>query len=803
VEASFDALVERACGYPPYDYQRRLAHDGLPELLRVPTGGGKTLAATLPWLYRRRFHPDPTVRAATPRWLVVVLPMRVLVEQTATVVLNWLERLGLDEEIGLHVVRGGEGQVESRWRLAPEREAIFVGTLDMLLSRTLNRGYGESRFSWPLDFGLLNAGVQWVFDEVQLMGPALPTSRQLEGLRRALGTALPCASMWMSATVDPEQLITVDLPRVDGVVEPGPTDWQGPLRRRLEATKVVRQLPIADHKSYVHQIAAGLAGAHRPGTLTLAIVNTVVRARELLEALASTSPAELVLLHSRFRLGDRASRVKEALARLDPDGPGRIVVSTQVVEAGADLSATTLFTEVAPWPSVVQRAGRCNRDGRAEGACVLWASPPHPAPYDAADIAAALSALRGLEGAMVTGPKLGSRAVPVKPVVHPVLRRRDLLELFDTMPDLSGNDIDVGRFLRPVEDLDVQVAWRPLGLSGPDEQEAAPTRGEQCAVPVGEVRKALEGERRAWRFDHIDGGWVRCRAADIRPGLVILLDAGEGGYQPTVGFDPASNETVPPAAPAERDAPSPLVDSEEAVGDDPLTHTPRRWVPLRRHLEDVERAARSLAGALAPMGLHPDHLEAAAVAARLHDVGKAHPVFQDTLRNTAANDDERASAELVSAPWAKSGGSRRPRHSRRYFRHELAGALALLGDGTVALDGLAEPELAIYLVAAHHGRVRIAIRSLPGEALPGGTHQAMGIQEGDLLPAVDVPGTPLPPRRLDLLPMELGTSGDGKPSWTERALALRDRPDLGPFRLAFLEALVRLADWRASAREET
>jgi CRISPR-associated endonuclease/helicase Cas3 len=97
VDTSFEALVERATGHPPYDYQRRLAQDGLPELLRVPTGGGKTLAATLPWLYCRRFHPDPAVRAATPRWLVLVLPMRVLVEQTATVVQGWLERLGLHE----------------------------------------------------------------------------------------------------------------------------------------------------------------------------------------------------------------------------------------------------------------------------------------------------------------------------------------------------------------------------------------------------------------------------------------------------------------------------------------------------------------------------------------------------------------------------------------------------------------------------------------------------------------------------------------------------------------------------------
>jgi len=36
----------------------------------------------------------------------------------------------------------------------------------------------------------------------------------------------------------------------------------------------------------------------------------------------------------------------------------------------------------------------------------------------------------------------------------------------------------------------------------------------------------------------------------------------------------------------------------------------------------------------------------------------------------------------------------------------------------------------------------------------------------------------------------------GLPSWTERVLALRD--SVGPFRLAFLETLLRAADERAS-----
>ena len=51
---------------------------------------------------------------------------------------------------------------------------------------------------------------------------------------------------------------------------------------------------------------------------------------------------------------------------------------------------------------------------------------------------------------------------------------------------------------------------------------------------------------------------------------------------------------------------------------------------------------------------------------------------------------------------------------------------------------------------------------------------------------------------LDLGVMALGAPR-GQMSWSDRALRLRDRDDVGPFRLGYLEALVRLADWRASA----
>ena len=82
--------------------------------------------------------------------------------------------------------------------------------------------------------------------------------------------------------------------------------------------------------------------------------------------------------------------------------------------------------------------------------------------------------------------------------------------------------------------------------------------------------------------------------------------------------------------------------------------------------------------------------------------------------------------------WAKSGVKGRLRHGRKYFRHELASALAALQHGL--------PFEVVYLIAAHHGKVRLSIRSLPDEDEPDDpeTLFAQGVHDSDPLPDVDL-----------------------------------------------------------------
>ena len=128
---SFDAFFQAATEKPPYDYQRRLGCEIVQSrLIDIPTGCGKTAAVILGWLWQRLRNPDNT-----PRRLVYCLPMRVLVEQTCKNARAWLEKLALGDKVGAHVLMGGEDADD--WGLYPERDAIPIGTQDMLLSRVL------------------------------------------------------------------------------------------------------------------------------------------------------------------------------------------------------------------------------------------------------------------------------------------------------------------------------------------------------------------------------------------------------------------------------------------------------------------------------------------------------------------------------------------------------------------------------------------------------------------------------------------------------------------------------------------
>jgi CRISPR-associated endonuclease/helicase Cas3 len=790
---AFSEFFTRATGFGPHKYQERLARDGLPAVIEAPTGAGKT-GVILAWLWRRLHGPD---LAGTPRRLIFALPQRTLVEQVAREAGRWLENLGLADEVALHVVMGGAGETQRQWRLDMHWPAIVVGTVDSLVSKALNRGYGIARAAFPVDFALVMNGAHWVADEVQLCPESTTTLRQLAAFARAMGTAEPFGLTCMSATIPGGLLGTVDNPEPEAgeVVRILPEERTGDLAVRLSGTRTVRRLDT-EPGSYV-RMAAELAARHRPGTLTLAVLNTVAAARQVFTRLAGGG-APCTLLHSRFRGVEREGLIGEITKPLGE--AGRIVVATQVVEAGVDLNAAVLFTEAAPWPSVVQRAGRCNRSGRIEDAELWWLPPAKHHPYAEEDVAAAAAELTSLEGEAVTGEELARRAVPVTQVQVAVLRRPDLIALFDTAPDLTGADIDISPYVRDADDLDVQLAWAEWEpASGAPPQDARlPEARWRCRVPVGQIGEIMKKGIAIWRLDQAAGSWSRVdRDHRARPGEVLLMRAADGCYDPRSGFDPDVKAPVPgcPVLGAPVDL---AAGSEDAFAEDSASLTPNwqdkpepdGWLALEQHSADVRDQAAALAGALEP-SLDDRALRSVVTAGYAHDAGKWHPLWQDALCALAKPGE--AAWIQAGRPWAKSGGQGRLRYGDGVtFRHELASLLMLSGPlrGLLGSAGAeVDADLVRYLVLAHHGRLRVSVRG-PADADPG---VLLGLKHGEERDVPPLLGQPAGRLAVDLEQFALG----GEQSWTRIALALRDQ--YGPFVLAYLEAVVRMADWRASA----
>ena len=372
------------------------------------------------------------------------------------------------------------------------------------------------------------------------------------------------------------------------------------------------------------------------------------------------------------------------------------------------------MTELAPWPSLVQRFGRCARWG-GEGQVIVidlgFDNDKQAAPYSVDALRAAREACHALPD---VGPihleryeddhrELLPRLYPYEPA-H-LLLRHELDELFDTTSDLSGADIDISRFIRSGDERDVQVFWAEVDRDGPP-ATLKPTRDQLCSVPFLKARdwlcqsksESLKPRVLAWVWDWLSHEWRKATRRDIYPGQTVLVKAETGGYRRDSGWDPASREWVEPLQLEEQHlyknvecwataadgsgwctstkrtrvfAPEDQADDAE---DDESLSVHAGWQTIASHGLQVGEAAKRIAAAVAPAKARLLHL-----AGRWHDLGKAHPAFQGCINA----DDRPARKDIAKAPDPAWPCSTRNMYcitaadQRRGFRHELASTLGL------------------------------------------------------------------------------------------------------------------------------
>jgi len=338
---------------PAFVFQRRV-HDSFREgrdiVLQAPTGAGKTRAALEPGLAGFN-HDKGHGRHDYPPRILYLQPMRTL----ASSALNNLQKS--------YTKQAWEHEWQPRIQTGDQPDDAFfegkliVATVDQMLASFLTLPYGVGRRFDNLNAGAM-IGSYLIFDEFhlyprgQMMLTALAMIKMLKGISRFTLMSATFSAVFLQAIAD-----SVD------------AEFIGDPLERTGASLFADVTHVQTQTRIWHAVDGALdadAVRQRRGRRTICICNTVSRARALFAALQTALPeVECVLLHSQFYRGDRMRIQSRLLAAFTDDErpPDRdiIIIATQVIEVGLDISADVLLTECAPAASLIQRAGRCAR----------------------------------------------------------------------------------------------------------------------------------------------------------------------------------------------------------------------------------------------------------------------------------------------------------------------------------------------------------------------------------------------------------------------------------------------------------
>jgi CRISPR-associated endonuclease/helicase Cas3 len=774
-----------AChGYEPFPWQEslaeRIAAGSWPEALTPPTGAGKTAVIDV-WLWAR------LEGLSVPTRLVYVIDRRLIVDSVSTYATALAQFVPADQRPTVATMRGGIS-IDDTW-LDPVRSAIIVTTVDQAGSRLLFHGYGVSRNTAPIHAALLGNDVLWVLDEVHLAAPLQRTLSDVQTLR-AGGLPMPFVVMPMSATYNGKNTLGL-----------GHADHQHPvLSRRIRSGKPVALGRVNSEEELIAALVEETLALRSAGAdVVAAVCNRVATARKVFQHLSAKG--EAILLTGRVRPCDRESINEEYLPRIVSGSRGNraplFVVATQTIEVGADLDFDGLVTECAPLSALRQRAGRLNRLGELDHAPmrVVYFPRKEDRVYGE-QVAEAWSWLQQAETL--------SRGAPIDFGIDAISHLAESLPLPEepTIPSpallaghldiLSLTSIDSRMRLEPwlhgwqEAAVDVYLCWR-ADPSVESVEAAPPARDELLSLPIYALK--------AWMADVADIECTSDAASEpkplpclvwdgesaialttdrVRPGTTLVLDTKIGGCD-RWGWAPDSRAEVrdagntarrlrlhPALQPELGDEIRDLKDTESsAAGWQAMARKagfgePGRVLAYPGGALILARSEWTSAAAIKPIPLN-EHLGAVGLRAEelarqcrlpeeivvaVRRAGHAHDLGKADPRWQAAVGGD-GTTLLAKGPGGDAGWL----GLARGWRHEMASALRQ------------EDPLVRHLVGSHHGH-----------------------------------GRPLFPAAPDI---ELWRKLSG---WAEQFANLQ--AEYGWWGLAYLEALVRLADWQVSEEEQ-
>lgn len=316
--------------------------------LTVPTGGGKTLSS-LVWALRHAVHNGM-------KRIIIAIPYTSIIVQTASI----LKQIFGEEAVLEHHSNFDPQSIQGKEM--QHKAKLATENWDYPIVVTTNVQLFESMFSnKPSDCRKLHNIVNSVIilDEVQTLPTdylqpivdALKSYQRMFGISVLFTTASQPVLSGLIEGCNPRAAFQ----GIDNITEIIPKEYA--LHDRLRRVR----LEIDNIGSTYDEIANQLSQHDK----VLCIVNTRNDARELFERL----PKEGITIHlSRMMCPRHISKAIQEIKQALSDNSENVirVVATQLIEAGVDIDFPVVYRQEAGLDSILQAAGRCNREGKLD-----------------------------------------------------------------------------------------------------------------------------------------------------------------------------------------------------------------------------------------------------------------------------------------------------------------------------------------------------------------------------------------------------------------------------------------------------
>ena len=745
-------------------YDRLYAGD-IPRTCDIPTGLGKTMVISI-WLIALK-HQQMAGHVTLPRRLVYIINRRTVVDQATEVVeqiqkvVEQIQKKWTDPP-AVSTLRG-ELADNGEWRKDPSRPSIIVGTIDMVGSKLLFNGYGDGRYGRVHHAGLVGQDTLWVHDEAHITPAFSDLLHCIANEQKECHEMRPIHVMELTATPrsDHDVLGLEDDDRDHPIVKERITAEKIVKLHEVEKSKkgariveLARRHASAKVLIYVQTPREVKDIANKLRSEIDKEQRGLAKSRGKKYRKPDSWDHRIAILNGRMRGYERdkmaaGNKVYRKFLNAESVDESIYFVCTSAGEVGIDIDADHMVCDMSSMDSLIQRLGRVNRRGgkQAQVDIVYEEEKKNTESKVTCDIVMSWGEfngspdeLRNLLSELTDTERDAAFSSTAKP---PPLDDIILDEWSMTSVRDIPSRLNVQQYLHGKEPYIpmVHVAWRQE-IELFDEYEVKDARSltdwfrmcpvrsrERLQVLLSEAKKEISKMAGSAVCIDTAGNAEWIELADIGQskdvsGCTLVVSPKSGGLDSSGMLDISEKKALDVAVAAfgkepERgrwlegiDSPCPfdddiprspdgkilwpergrvcLRDEDERPAVELVLYMPALelpaenaafYQPLEEHIQWIVEEVSFISKRL---GLNDEITEALERAARLHDTGKEAQIWQRYANNT--NRD---------VPLAKSKKYGNPR-SLGGYRHEF-------GSLVRAIDRGVDNELALHLIATHHG----------------------------------------------------------------------------------------------------